>query len=84
MLENSLDVPRMPPVGFDVTFEELVREKLDTVWIPWQTRGQGDTRGGAARRSRSSRVNATLEHATVLPDSLAGMAQTVIFGECAQ
>jgi hypothetical protein len=74
MLENSLNVGWVPAVGFDVTLEELVREKLDTVWIPRQTRGEGNARGWPARSSRSSRVNATLEHATVLPSSLSGMA----------
>jgi len=84
MLENSLDVCRVPPVGFDVTFEELVHEKLDAVWIPWQTGGGRDARGWAAWRSRSSRVNATLKDAAVLPGSLSGMTQTVIFRERAQ
>jgi hypothetical protein len=31
MLEYSLHVCRVPPVGFDVTLKELVREKLDAV-----------------------------------------------------
>jgi hypothetical protein len=73
MLENSLDVCWLSAVGFNVTLEELVREKLDAVWIPWQTRGEGDASGWPARRSRSSWVYATFEHATVLPGSLSGM-----------
>jgi hypothetical protein len=74
MLENALDVGWVSAVGFDVTLEELVREKLDAVWIPWQARGEGDARRWPARRSRSSRVDATFEHATVLPGSLPRMA----------